>query len=52
MTFGVHCDASNYCFNFGPVTPTFLGVSFHVLLFERCSCVAPQDSQIFTSWPF
>lgn len=49
MTFGVHCDASNYCFNFSPITPTLLGASFHVLLFERCSCVGPQDCQIFTS---
>lgn len=51
MTFGVHCDASKLL-KFSPVTPTLLGVSFHVLLFERCSCVNPQDSQIFTSRPF
>lgn len=25
MTFGVHCDASNYCFNFCPVAPILQG---------------------------
>lgn len=46
MTFSVHCDVSNNCFNFCPVAPVLQRASFSVLLFEMNICVTLQNCQI------
>lgn len=41
MTFGVHGDASNYCFIFSPVLPTLLGAPVLLLCWKVLLCCLP-----------
>lgn len=47
MTFNVHCDASDYCFNFCPGAPLLQRASFSVLLFEMNICVTLENCHVY-----